>query len=117
MNQTEKHAKNIERFRQGVFAHDRENPDHTAYGIGLSAHDMDRLGYDEGETLWGSIKVETDGGVSGNFRVLCDGDHDSDKADVEEKEMVVTGGGYARRTIEAGSWKDVEECVPRWRGH
>lgn len=76
MTDTSKIAKNLERFRQGVAGHDRENPNHTAYGIGLSHFDMERLGFEEGEDLWPGIRVEADGGQSANFRVLCDGEHD-----------------------------------------
>lgn len=45
-------AANLERFRQAVASHDRENPTHTSYGIGLSYFDADRLGFGDGEELW-----------------------------------------------------------------
>jgi hypothetical protein len=77
-------AKNLERFRQGVFAHDRENPDHPpAYGVGLSHFDLERLGFEDGETLWPGVRVEADGGQTGNFRVLCHGQHDEKRAEAE----------------------------------
>lgn len=79
-------GKNLERFRQAVFAHDRENPAHTAYGIGLSGFDMERLGFEEGETLWEGITVSTINIGAGQFRVLCDGDH----ADPKAREAQVT---------------------------
>ena len=44
MADTGKIAKNLERFAQAVAAHDRENPTHTAYGIGLAHFDIERLG-------------------------------------------------------------------------
>src|SRR3954452_13724788 len=75
---TDKIAKNLERFAQAVAAHDRENPTHTAWGIGLNAFDLERLGLDEGEEILPGIVIEADGGVTGNFRVLCDGDHDAE---------------------------------------
>lgn len=76
---------NLRRFREAVFSHDRENPTHTAYGIGLSAFDADRLGFEDGEELWPGIRLEIDGGQSATFRVLCDGQHDKEKsAEVEE---------------------------------
>jgi hypothetical protein len=84
MSATAKIAKNLERFRQAVASHDRENPTHTAHGIGLSHFDMERLGFDEGETLWPGIVVEADGGQTANFRVLCDGEHESEGIQVEE---------------------------------
>ena len=98
MDQTSKHAKNLERFRQAVNSHDRENPDHNAHGIGLSHFDMERLGYDEGETLWAGITIHgIDKQQTGNLRVLCDGEHDGDKAESEEKEMVRVGGREIER--------------------
>ena len=85
MSENGKIAKNLERFVQAVAAHDRENPTHTAWGIGLSHFDMERLGFDEGEEIIPGIKIQTDGGVSGNFRVLCDGQHDEGQVASEEE--------------------------------
>jgi hypothetical protein len=89
---TDKIAKNLERFAQAVAAHDRENPTHTAWGIGLNAFDMERLGLDEGEEILPGIVIQADGGVTGNFRVLCDGDHDTEReaAEAEVVEAVAT---------------------------
>lgn len=78
-------AKNLERFAQAIAAHDRENPTHTAYGIGMSHFDIERLGFEEGEEILPGITIHTDGGVSGNFRVLCDGEHDEGKVEAEEE--------------------------------
>jgi hypothetical protein len=88
MANTEKIAKNLERFAQAVAAHDRENPTHTAYGIGLAHFDMERLGLEEGEEILPGITIHSDSGVTGNFRVLCDGDHDESEIEVEEREAV-----------------------------
>lgn len=77
-------AKNLERFRQAVYRHDELNPTHTAYGIGLAQFDMDRLGFEEGETLWPGITIHADGGQTATLRVLCDGLHDGESAGVEE---------------------------------
>jgi hypothetical protein len=85
MADTGKIAKNLERFAQAVAAHDRENPTHTAYGIGLSHFDMERLGLDEGEEILPGIRIEADSGVTGNFRVLCDGDHEEELTEAEEQ--------------------------------
>ena len=84
---TSKIAKNLQAFQMAINAHDRMNPDHTAYGIGLAPFDMERLGFDEGETVLPGITIHADGGVTGNFRVLCDGQHDEDEA-IEEEETV-----------------------------
>ncbi len=85
MADTGKIAKNLERFAQAVAAHDRENPTHTAYGIGLAHFDMERLGLEEGEEILPGITIQTDGGVSGNFRVLCDGEHEEELTEAEEQ--------------------------------
>jgi hypothetical protein len=85
MTHAGKVAKNLERFVQAVAAHDRENPTHTAWGIGLSHFDMERLGFEEGEEIIPGITIQNDGGVSGNFRVLCDGQHDEGQVETEEE--------------------------------
>src|SRR5436309_2064806 len=85
MSQTSKIAKNLERFAQAVASHDRENPTHTAHGIGLAHFDMERLGFDEGEEILPGITIQSDSGVTGNFRVLCDGEHDEELTEAEEQ--------------------------------
>lgn len=85
MTDTSKIAKNLERFAQAVAAHDRENPTHTAWGIGLSHFDMERLGLEQGEEILPGITIHMDGGQSANFRVLCDGQHDEGKVEAEEE--------------------------------
>jgi hypothetical protein len=84
---TGKIAKNLERFAQAIAAHDRENPTHTAHGIGLAHFDMERLGLEEGEEILPGITIHADSGVTGNFRVLCNGEHDENRTESEE-EMV-----------------------------
>ena len=81
MADTGKVAKNLRAFQMALNAHDRENPTHTAWGIGLAHFDMERLGFDEGEEILPGITIQSDGGVTGNFRVLCDGQHDEDLGD------------------------------------
>jgi hypothetical protein len=89
MSDTSKIAKNLQAFQMAVNAHDRENPTHDAYGIGLSPFDMDRLGLDEGERILPGITIHADSGVSGNFRVLCNGQHDEDLEESAEESEVV----------------------------
>ena len=88
MTDTGKIAKNLERFAQAVASHDRENPTHTAHGIGLAHFDLERLGFDEGEEILPGITIHADSGVTGNFRVLCDGEHNENESEVEEQEVV-----------------------------
>ena len=92
MSDTSKIAKNLKAFQIALNAHDRENPDHTAYGIGLAHFDLERLGFDEGEEVLPGITIHADGGVTGNFRVLCDGQHTEDTEEVEETEVVEAVG-------------------------
>src|SRR3954468_5204595 len=87
MADTSKIAKNLQAFAIAVNAHDRENPTHTAYGIGLAHFDMERLGFDEGEEGLPRITIHADGGGTGNFRVLCDGQHE-DAREAEEQAVV-----------------------------
>jgi hypothetical protein len=78
-------AKNLRAFQIALNAHDRENPDHTAFGIGLAYFDMERLGFDEGEEILPGITIHGDSGTTGNFRVLCDGQHDGEHEEAEEE--------------------------------
>ena len=87
MADTGKVAKNLRAFQMALNAHDRENPTHTAWGIGLAHFDMERLGFDEGEEVLPWITIHADSGETGNFRVLCDGDHLEEK-EAEEAEVV-----------------------------
>ncbi len=77
----------LERLAQGVAAHDRENPGHHSWGIGMAHFDIERLGLEEGEEILPGIVLQADGGVTGQFRVLCDGEHD--EGAVEEEEEVL----------------------------
>ena len=45
MADTSKIAANLRAFQIAINAHDRENPTHDAYGIGLAHFDMERLGF------------------------------------------------------------------------
>jgi hypothetical protein len=73
----------LQRVAMGVAAHDRENPDHNTWGIGMAYFDIERFGLEEGEELLPGIVLQNDGGQSGQFRILCDGMHD---AGIEEEE-------------------------------
>jgi hypothetical protein len=84
---TSKVAKNLQAFQIGINVHDQNN-ECTAWGIGLAHFDLERLGFDEGETILPGIVVQTDGGTSGNFRILCDGQHQGDEEEAEEHDVV-----------------------------
>jgi hypothetical protein len=75
----------LERVSQGVAAHDRENPGHHTWGIGMAHFDIERLGLEEGEELLPGIVLQADGGMTGQFRVLCDGLHDEGVEESEEE--------------------------------
>lgn len=75
----------LKAFQVALNAHDRENPTHNAHGIGMAHFDMERLGFEDGEEILPGITMSADGGTSGNFRVLCDGQHDNaEEAEAEE---------------------------------
>jgi hypothetical protein len=75
----------LERLAQGVAAHDRENPSHHTWGIGMAHFDIERLDLEEGEEILPGIVLQADGGVSGAFRVLCDGNHGEGAEEAEEE--------------------------------
>ncbi len=85
MEHTAKIAYLLERMAQGVAAHDRENPTHNTWGIGMAYFDIDRLQLEDGEEILPGIVLKADGGQTGQFRILCDGEHDTE---VEEEEEV-----------------------------
>ena len=97
----EKVAANLRAFQIALNAHDRENPTHTAHGIGLAHFDMERLGFEEGEEVLPGITIHADGGVTGNFRVLCDGDHLAEKE--AEQAEVVDAVSSQERMVPVGS--------------
>ena len=101
---TDKIAKNLERFAQAIAAHDRENPTHTAWGIGMNGFDIERLGLDEGEEILPGITIHADNGVTGNFRVLCDGQHDEDLEREAEEADVVEAVAAERQVTVGPSW-------------
>jgi hypothetical protein len=85
MAQTSKIGLLLERLAQGVASHDRENPEHHTWGIGMAYFDIERLGLEEGEQILPGIVLQADGGVTGAFRVLCDGQHDEGAVEEEEE--------------------------------
>jgi hypothetical protein len=85
MDRTAKIAYLLERMTQGVAAHDRENPTHNTWGIGMAYFDIDRLGLEDGEEILPGIVLKADGGQTGQFRILCDGDHDGGVEEEEEE--------------------------------
>jgi hypothetical protein len=85
MADTSKMGQLLERFAQGVAAHDRENPTHTTWGIGMSFFDLDRLGLEDGEEILPGIVLKADGGQTGQFRILCDGQHDEELTEDEQE--------------------------------
>jgi hypothetical protein len=87
MVETSKIAYLLERIAQGVAAHDRENPDHHTWGIGMAYFDIERLGLEDGEEILPGLVLRGDGGMTGQFRILCDGQHDD--SSMEEEEEVV----------------------------
>jgi hypothetical protein len=101
-------AKLLQSFQIALNAHDRENPEHTSWGIGMSHFDIERLDLEEGETILPGIVLHNDGGTTGNFRILCDGDHDADE-ELEEEESVDAVASDERGepvTVEVGGYPE-----------
>jgi hypothetical protein len=84
MPETTKIGYLLERLTQGVAAHDRENPAHHTWGIGMAHFDIERLGLEDGEEILPGIVLQADGGMSGQFRILCDGSHEEELEEEEE---------------------------------
>jgi hypothetical protein len=103
-----KMGKLLERFAQGVAAHDRENPTHTTWGIGMAYFDLDRLGLEDGEEILPGIVLKADGGQTGQFRILCNGEHD-EEATEEEEEFVEA---IAEEEIEVPAYSPGPHPVP-----
>jgi hypothetical protein len=107
MSDTTKIAKNLQAFQIAINAHDRENPTHNAYGIGLAHFDLERLGFDEGEEILPGITIHADDGGTGNFRVLCDGDHEENlEREAEEADVVEAVAVERGITIAPGAGDD-----------
>ena len=102
MSPTSKIGHLLERVAQGVAAHDRENPDHHTWGIGMAYFDIERLGLEEGEELLPGIVLQADGGMTGQFRILCDGQHEG-AAEEEEEAVEAVASEEVGETIEAPS--------------
>ena len=118
MSDTTKIAKNLQAFQIAINAHDRENPTHNAYGIGLAHFDLERLGFDEGEEILPGITIHADDGVTGNFRVLCDGQHDEDlEREAQEADVVEAVAAERGITIAPGGERQRESDRVRGRRH
>jgi hypothetical protein len=110
MSDTSKIAKNLKAFQIAINAHDRENPTHNAFGIGLAHFDLDRLGFDEGEEILPGITIHADNGVTGNFRVLCDGQHDEDlEREAEEADVIEAVAADRRITVGPSTFGQPDE--------
>ncbi|HET9075080.1 MAG TPA: hypothetical protein VFN48_10905 [Solirubrobacteraceae bacterium] len=105
----------LERLAQGVAAHDRENPGHHTWGVGMAFFDIERLGLEEGEQILPGIVLQADGGVTGAFRVLCDGNHDADLEEADE-ERVDAVADTEQAGEEERELQPVRPGGPEWPG-
>jgi hypothetical protein len=103
----------LERLAQGVAAHDRENPSHHTWGIGMAYFDIERLGLDEGEEILPGVVLQGDGGFTGAFRILCDGDHGQGQAQEEEEEIVHAVSEEERELQQEREFEIVQPSSPR----
>jgi hypothetical protein len=70
-----------------VAAHDRANPTHTTWGIGMAHFDIERLGLEDGEEILPGIILQADGGQTSQFRILCDGEHEDEESEETEEDL------------------------------
>ncbi len=82
----------------------------------MSHFDIERLGLDEGEQILPGIVLQADGGVTGAFRVLCDGDHNGEQEEAEQ-EVVDAVAEEAREleVVRPGSGSGDDEYPPPLR--
>jgi hypothetical protein len=111
MAETSKIGYLLERVAQGIAIHDRENPGHHSWGIGMSYFDIERLGLEEGEEILPGIVLQVDGGPTGQFRVLCDGEHDGDELEEEEEIVDAVAQQEVMVTPEAAPHPPAEQSV------
>jgi hypothetical protein len=113
MADTSKIAYLLERLAQGVASHDRENPTHHTWGVGMAHFDIERLGLEDGEEILPGIVLQADGGVTGAFRVLCDGDHDAGLQEEEEEAVDAVASEEISEPVHApGSPAEAPEVKP-----
>jgi hypothetical protein len=99
MASTARIAKLLELVARAVEQHNKAYPEHHTWGIGMAWFDIEKLGLEEGEELFPGIVLHGDGGMTGQFRILCDGEH---SGGVEEEE---------EETVEAVSTHEIVEPV------
>jgi hypothetical protein len=92
MADTSKIGKLLEQLTGAVAQHDRANPTHNTWGIGMAHFDIERLGLEDGEEILPGIILQADGGQPSQFRILCDGQHDEELEEEEEEYLEVVAG-------------------------
>ena len=108
MSDTQKIGKVLARCAECVAAHDRANPTHTTWGIGMAYFDIERLGLEDGEEILPGIILQADGGQTSQIRILCDGEHDEG---VEEEEDVFLDA-MAEHELEVPAYSPGPRPVP-----
>jgi hypothetical protein len=112
MADTSKIGKLLEQLTHAVAAHDRANPTHNTWGIGMAHFDIDRLGLEDGEEILPGIVLQDDGGQPSQFRILCDGQHDEEEEEEEEEYLEVFAGQEIEVPVIAGDEFEVPVYSP-----
>ncbi len=102
MSDASKIAKNLRAFQMAINAHAEQNPDHNVLGLGLSGYDIERLGLEIGEEILPGVPIQEINVTVGNFRVLCDGEHDEG----------IAGEAREAEPVEAVSSQEVPVVAP-----
>jgi hypothetical protein len=83
-------GKNMEAVCKAKEAHNKTCPwKGNATEVHLAFFDIERLGWEEGDTICGLTVVGDERVATGMMRVTCDAEPDSDKDESEEVEEVV----------------------------
>lgn len=102
VSDSSKIAKNLRAFQMAINAHNEQNPDHNVLGLGLAGYDIERLGLEIGEEILPGVPICEINVTVGNFRVLCDGEHDEG----------IAGEAREAEPVEAVSREKVPVIVP-----
>jgi hypothetical protein len=112
MADTSKIGKLLEQLTYAVAQHDRANPTHNTWGIGMAHFDVERLGLEDGEEILPGIILQVDGGQPSQFRILCDGQHDEELEEEEEEYLEVSAGEEIELPVIAGDEFEVPVYSP-----
>ena len=106
-------GKNMEAVCKAKEVHNKTCPyGGNATEVHLTFFDIDRLGWEEGDTICGLTVVGDEKVATGMMRVTCDAEPDGDKDESEEVEEVVDA--VSERELVPVGPSTVPEHTPSW---